>query len=330
VAALLVAALVVAACGGNTAGAPTGSPTASSEESPEPGACVAAPAPPANQEGWTTAPSEPTVVPYLVSSSGSLTCGPSRLLVTLIDAQNATVASPDRSVSIAIYNLGRDGSTPTQTVEAEFIWGIEGQRGFYVAAVTFAEAGEWGAEFTTAVGGAAAEKIRMRFEVNTSSPVVQIGDQAPASDTPTAASVDGDLARISTDTNPDPAFYQTSVKDALAAHEPFVLVFATPKFCASAQCGPTLDRVKAMAADYPDVTFINVEPYVLEFRDGGLQPVLDTSVDPPTLTTAGPTREWGILSEPWVFVVDGAGIVTGSFEGVVTESELDAAIDAVR
>jgi hypothetical protein len=233
-------------------------------------------------------------------------------------------------VSIATYNLGRDGSRPTQTVEAEFIWGIEGQRGFYVAAVTFAEAGEWGAEFTTAVGGAAAEKIRMRFEVNTSSPVVQIGDQAPASDTPTAASVDGDLARISTDTNPDPAFYQTSVKDALAAHEPFVLVFATPKFCASAQCGPTLDRVKAMAADYPDVTFINVEPYVLEFRDGGLQPVLDTSVDPPTLTTAGPTREWGILSEPWVFVVDGAGIVIGSFEGVVTESELDAAIDAVR
>jgi hypothetical protein len=88
--------------------------------------------------------------------------------------------------------------------------------------------------------------------------------------------------------------------------------------------------VKAVAAGFPDVTFINVEPYVLEFVDGSLRPKLDTSVDPPVLIAAQPTVDWGLLSEPWVFVVDGDGIVTGSFEGVIADSELGAAIEDVR
>jgi hypothetical protein len=36
--------------------------------------------------------------------------------------------------------------------------------------------------------------------------------------------------------------------DALAAHKPIFLIFATPRFCATAQCGPTLDRLKPVAA----------------------------------------------------------------------------------
>ena len=323
---LLAAALVAAACGGAALATPAATPSGSAD----PTACAAAPTPPPDQEGWTTAAAEPTIFPAIVNSGGSLTCGENRLLFTFLDDADRTVASPDRTVSVALYDLGRDGATPTQTTDGTFVWGIEGERGFYVANVTFAEAGEWGAEFTTQLNDAAPETIRMRFQVATSSPVVRVGDAAPASDTPTAASVDGDLARISTDAAPDPAFYEVSVRDALAAHDPFVLVFATPKFCASAQCGPTLERVKAVAAAFPDMTFINVEPYVLEYVDGSLQPKLDRSVDPPVLIAAQPTVDWGLLSEPWVFVVDGDGIVTGSFEGVIVDSELVAAIEDVR
>ncbi|HEX5149604.1 MAG TPA: hypothetical protein VFW02_11015 [Candidatus Limnocylindrales bacterium] len=322
---LLAAALVVTGCGGAASATTSATPSGSVD----PTACAAAPAPPANQEGWTTAATEPTVFPAIVNSGGSLTCGENRLLFTFLDDADRTVASPDRAVTVAIYDLGRDGATPTQTTEGTFVWGIEGERGFYVANVTFPEAGDWGAEFTTQLNDAAPETIRMRFQVATSSPVIRVGDAAPASDTPTAASVDGDLARISTDATPDPAFYRVSVRDALAAHDPFVLVFATPKFCTSAQCGPTLDRVKAVAADFPEVTFINVEPYVMDFVDGSLKPKLDTSVDPPVLVPAQPTIDWGLLSEPWVFVVDSQGIVRGSFEGAVGEAELRAALEAV-
>jgi hypothetical protein len=167
----------------------------------------------------------------------------------------------------------------------------------------------------------------MQIEVVDSTPTVQVGDPAPASDTPTLTDVDGDLARISTDEEPVPAFYETSVAEALGAHDPFVLAFATPKFCTSAQCGPTLDAIKPIAEAHPDVTFINVEPYVLEFTDGQLQPVLD---DAGQLQAAPTTNEWGLLSEPWIFVVDNDGIVRGSFEGVVGEAELERTLAEVE
>ncbi|MBF8290195.1 MAG: Thioredoxin protein [Chloroflexi bacterium] len=263
----------------------------------------------------------------IVNSSGSLTCDENRLLFTFLDADNRPVGSPDRTASVSLFSLGRDAGAAVQTAAGTFVWGIENERGFYVAQVTFPEAGEWGAEFTTAVAGGAPETIRMRFEVATSSPVVRVGDPAPASDTPTGASVKGDLARLSTDPHPDPALYEQSVKGALAAHEPFVLIFATPKFCASAQCGPTLDRVKPLVGEFPSVRFIHVEPYELTFLDGALQPVQDAGG---ALIPAESVFEWGLLSEPWVFVVDRAGIVTASFEGVVGADELLAAVSTVK
>jgi CBS domain-containing protein len=121
---------------------------------------------------------------------------------------------------------------------------------------------------------------------------------------------------------------ETSVSEALAAGEPFVLVFATPKFCVSAQCGPTLDRLKPIAAAHPELTFINVEPYQLEAVEGQLQPIL--TGEPPQLTPATATNEWRLAAEPWVFVVDGDGIVTASFMLIFSDEELETAIAAVE
>jgi hypothetical protein len=39
--------------------------------------------------------------------------------------------------------------------------------------------------------------------------------------------------------------------------------------------------------------------------------------------------EWGLTSEPWVFVVDSAGNVSAKFEIFLSEDELRAALDAV-
>jgi len=279
-------------------------------------------------EGWDVAAQSPSVFPQIINPAGSTACGATRLMFSFLDGQNVPVGSPDRTVDVALFDLGADPATPVLTGTATFIWAIEPTVGVYVFEADFPTAGVWGAEFRTQLADAAPETIRLGFEVQPTSSVVAIGDPAPPSLTPTLADVGGDVARISTDDQPVEAFYETSIADAVAAGKPFVVVFATPKFCRTAQCGPTLDRVKPIAAAHPGVTFINVEPYQLEFTDGQLQPVL--SGEPPDLTAAPSTDEWRLMSEPWVFVVDRDGIVTASLMLIFSDQELEAAVAAVE
>jgi hypothetical protein len=227
---------------------------------------------------------------------------------------------------VAFYDLDTDRNKPVATADGAFVWTIENERGMYVVNVNLPTAGNWGAEFTTEAPGSPAETVRVQFPVRDSVPTIGIGQKAPASKTPTASDVGGDLAKVSTDAKPDPAFYQTSVADALAAHEPFMLIFATPKFCTSAQCGPTLDHFKPIAAANPAVTFINVEPYRLIFTDGVLQPELDAKGQ---LQATDITNQWGLLSEPWIFAVDRNGVVQGSYEVTITPAELDAILPVI-
>lgn len=264
---------------------------------------------------------DPSVIPVIVSSRQAV--GANRFVFSFLDPEtNLPAAAPDRTAAVAFIAPGE--TQPGTATPATFVWAIEGERGDYVANVDFPTAGDWKAVFVTEAPGSPQEAIGVDFQVAETSSVVPIGGAAPASDTPVAADVGGDLARLSTDDEPDPSFYELSVADALAAKRPFVLAFATPAFCKSAQCGPTLDRIKAVAADAPDgVAFINVEPYALEFTDGRLQPALDANGQ---LQPVPSVTEWGILTEPWVFAVDGEGIVRGSFEGVVGEDELRASI----
>ena len=313
-------------CGpGGTTGSP-GAATASPGGSTS-ATCSTAPAPPDDLAGWGAPATAPTVVPLLINSAGEIACGPNRILFTILDGSGTPIAAPDRTASIALYNLGRDPSTPIAKVDGTFIWAIENVRGIYVANTSFPEAGRYGAEFTTAATGGAPVTLRLTFDVQPSSPVVRVGDHAPTSKTPTLADVGGDPSHISTDSNPDPAFYRTSVDQAIAKHEPFVLIFATPKFCTSAQCGPTLDRIKPFATRYPGVTFINVEPYKLKLVDGVLQADTDAKEQLQATTV---TDEWHLFSEPSVYVVDGDGIVRATFELIFSDAELTTALDAVK
>ena len=327
VAAAAALTLVLVACSGGSASSPTPPASGGPAGSGSPEALCDRVAPPASlPDAWDPASQSPSVVPLIVTNR--IVCGEARIVFLFLDDQQRVVSSPDRTASVALYNLGEDPEAPAVAAQdAEFVWAIPDERGMYVVNAELPEAGVWGAEITTEAPQAETETIRMTFDVADSTPTVQIGDKAPASDTPTAADVDGNLAKLSTDADPVPAFYETSVADALAAHEPFVLAFATPKFCTSQQCGPTLDSIKPIAEAHPDVTFINVEPYQLEEQDGQLQPVLDANRQ---LQAVPATDEWGLLSEPWIFVVDRDGIVRGSFEGVVGQSELEDAIAEVE
>jgi hypothetical protein len=76
--------------------------------------------------------------------------------------------------------------------------------------------------------------------------------------------------------------------------------------------------VKALRPDYPGIDFVHVEIYE------------DLQVSSPEeLTVIPATSEWGLPSEPWVFIVDSSGVVSAAFEGAASDAELVDAIEAV-
>ena len=271
----------------------------------------------------TPSPS-PTRIPVLIDQQDAV--GQTRFLFAMTDSGTSSIGSPALVVNVAFYDVAKSSTVPVSTSNAAFIWAIQDVKGVYVAPSTFTEAGDWIAEFTSTASGLT-EKTRVPFPVEATSTTPLVGAKAPDTVTPTLADVGGNIKAISTDTAPNPGFYQVSAHDALAQHKPFVLVFATPAFCQTKQCGPTLDSIKTVAASEPDMTFINVEPYKMAFANNSLQPVLDTQG---YLQATDVTNAWGLLTEPWIFVVDKTGVVRGSYSLIVSADELKAVIASVR
>ena len=139
-----------------------------------------------------------------------------------------------------------------------------------------------------------------------------VGDAAPRSETPTLATTT--LERLTTSTRPDPELYRSSVAGALAAEAPFVVVFATPKYCTSRTCGPVVDVVSAVRKRHSGdgIRFVHVEIY--EDND-------------PVKGENRWVKEWKLPSEPWVFLVGPEGRIRARFEGTVSVRELDRAVE---
>jgi hypothetical protein len=139
-----------------------------------------------------------------------------------------------------------------------------------------------------------------------------VGADAPPSRTPTLATTGGRLGPLTTATHPDRALYETSVAGAVAAHRPFVVAFATPKFCVSRTCGPIVDVVSHVRKQVgPRVTFIHAEVFQGNNPANGYNPWM---------------TEWKLPSEPWIFLVGRDGRIKAKFEGSVSVGELRAAV----
>jgi hypothetical protein len=276
--------------------------------------------------GWPGSGSVVTsdFVPVLVSAD--LGVGRTRVLVTLQDGDGRTIAAPDLSIELGFYDLAASAATAAGRTEGTFRWLIPDTRGIYTAPADFAHAGDWGVEVTGHRPGQPDRIGRATFSVRQTTQTPAIGAAAPPSDTLTGDDQSA-VAKISTDLDPDPAFYPLSIRDAIAALKPFVVVFATPAFCESRACGPALELVKQVAPDYAGrVNFIHVEPYRLQSVGSGTQPVLDGLGRPQPVRAV---VEWGLPTEPYVFVVDAHGKVAAKFEGEAYPDELRAALEAV-
>jgi thioredoxin family protein len=144
-------------------------------------------------------------------------------------------------------------------------------------------------------------------------PPPDVGDPAIASDTPTLASVNGDAAAITTRTPPDESLLKYSVADSLQAKVPFVVTFATPKFCSSRTCGPVVDVEEDVQhrLEGENVRFIHVEVYEDNDPAKGYNQWM---------------QAWNLQTEPWTFLVDASGKIVERFEGTVSVNELETAV----
>ena len=149
------------------------------------------------------------------------------------------------------------------------------------------------------------------FDVHATLPVPKVGAKAPRSRTPTLS--DASVAALTTARPPDRGLLHYSVAASLAAHKPFVVTFATPKYCTSRTCGPVVDVVDAVRRKLASsgVRFIHVEVYTDNNVTKGYNVWM---------------RQWGLSTEPWTFLVGRDGRIKGEFEGSVSAGELTNAV----
>jgi hypothetical protein len=290
--AALVLALAVASCGGGDAADPGTT------------AAVAPTTPPASED----LPSDVVAI----RASSDIGLGRERLLVGLGDTSGRRLGSPEQAVSITVHPEGEPERAVTE--DGTWQWIVEGSTGLYRAEFDFDQAGIWTATVTPEGGEPLAP---IPFEVQEDPYAPALGEAAPAPATPTLD--DTTIDDLSSDDDPDPAFYQLSLDEAIGNGNTTVVVFSTPAFCASAACGPLLDIVKEVAPGHPDVQFVHVEVFT-----GLTDP--DFAPDAAHLSPAVGPEWYNLPSEPWVFVVDGGGKVAARYEGVLDRAELEAAL----
>jgi hypothetical protein len=204
-----------------------------------------------------------------------------------------------------------DGSTSNR-VSGDILSTNGVSLGRFVAEASFDVAGRWDVTVpgTDALGG------RTQIDVAEESAVPEAGDPAPLSASPVAADLE-EARTISSDLDPQLEFYELSIADAVANDRPTLIAFATPAFCQTALCGPTMETVKTAVDGRENLDVVHVEPYDLPSAQAG------------TLVPLPIMFEWGLVSEPWIFVVDDDGTIAKGFEGTIGADELRAALDQV-
>ena len=150
----------------------------------------------------------------------------------------------------------------------------------------------------------------------------------PRSEQVTLRDVD-DIAEIDSTNPPNPQFHELTVAEVLDTGWPVLVAFVTPAFCQTRFCGPVMEEVVIPTSEaYGDrIEIIHIEPFDLQAaRDGSFL----TSVDGGSIYLPAPiVSEWGLLTEPFIFVIDPDGTVAAKFEGIMEAEEVAAALDLV-
>ncbi len=312
----ICAVLVLAACGGGAGTSPDpafapplGNQVAvHQDEDGHDHASVSTAAPPVA----TQAQIQVALVP------SELVIGPNRFAVGLLDAAGQVINDAD--VRFRYFDLST-ASMPRFESEAEATRLVtpDGATAIFAHNRSFDRAGAWGVEVYAQLSATQSAVKRIGFEVVAASPALRVGQTAPPVDTPTAASVDGHLERLASARAPLAGLYQVSLAEALKNGKPTVVLFATPAFCQTRFCGPAYEVTGNLLARYgAAANFVHVEVY------SGLP---DPSANNWQIAPA--MAAFGLATEPWLYLIDADGVVAYRVEGLFTEAEVEAQLQAL-
>jgi hypothetical protein len=258
--------------------------------------------------------------PHLGFASTVYTPGTNRLAFGMIDASNRFVYGASAiyiavrpnvpaqgpfiapASSLAVKPAFRSQTSASDPGEAQAI---------YSTNITFPRAGVYSMLVVIKLGKDT-YGVPAQITINPSAKVPSVGQRPPAIDTPTVASVHGNVASIDTRVPPDD-MHAVSFRKALGK-KPIALLFATPQLCQSRVCGPVTDIAEQLKATYgKKMVFIHQEVYNGNQIAQGLRPQL---------------LAFHLPSEPWLFTINRHGRIAARLEGAFGLTEFQQAIQA--
>lgn len=249
-----------------------------------------------------------SVTPIQVRTvSWDFAVGEFRLAFALLDGPEP--ASNVSAVSLSIVSIDEQTSDPAWSGSATTYSDYEVP--YWVAYPTLPAPGFWGVTTQMTLEDGTQVTADFVIEVAAASGSPEIGTAVPASTNRTLAT-EPDLAKLSSGSDPNPAYYQMTVADALQTNRPTVVGFLTPGLCTTKWCAPVLESVEAVRQETAaTVNYIHIEVYS-DFQ---------------TLAYVPEMAEWGLgTMEPWVFVLDANGRVAAKFSGPLSPRELSQAV----
>lgn len=246
----------------------------------------------------------------IILVSTDFAIGEPRISFAVFDGENA--AADVNGIVVRAVELGEDLSAtdmaPAWSGEATGYTDYEVP--YWTIYPQLDRPGYWGMIAEIARADGSTTRADFVIEVQPASKSPAVGEVAPPSLNRTLAT-EPDITLISSASDPDPAFHQLTVVDAVATGQPTVVGFLTPAFCQTKWCAPVLDSLKEARAETGDaVNYIHIEVYD-DFQN---------------LTVVKEMAEWGLETEPWVFVLDGEGRIVARFSGPLSPAELLASL----
>ena len=239
----------------------------------------------------------------------------------ILRATDASGAQVDPSTPVSVQLTTFDGAPVGSPVAATTVLPEGETRPYFVADLDIPDPGAWKLQVTA--GAARGEIPVQALDPGSSTP---IGRPAPDIDTPTLDDVGGVVRAVTTEPDPDLRLSRTSTADARAAGTPYVIVIDSSRFRVSPACGRALAMIEVLVDRWPNVDFIHLEPF--KYQVITEEPVLDGPITNPPLNQWAAAwglgdATWPATDMPWIFVVDGQGVVRAKATGIIGTADID-------